>query len=629
MSIEKSNWIEREFNRRRSKRVTRTKIRDNDPASSDPNVGSSSVFPAFNQSGSSSYQMSSGELVLRNQLINNPALFEKNAEFVIMELITLMSTEPTLLPYMVDILNNMKAEGRGPMIQNSNYQINHDIDNRITDVSDHIHPENDDGTSYGRHGSGLGLIEDGSNTGWSTGSQTPAPEGLDNITGEFESLDRITAGFETLVANLEKSLTDSEIQNTDGTTNPTPEENDQLKPNTEPISSSSDCLPSLDEIPLDMDFSHGNIPGPENLDQALENLMREQSQGMAIGSNGGDTEPQFDEEALERLIAEGGVDVAELMKAMESEQATEGHQDQQVKAVDDFSTRIDMNDRMELVQQLGQIEDPPTSNTSEQSQSNRGDDEVSLEASELTLEEINSLIADLSNGSESTPTDLNGQSNKESAPPPPPPVASTPAPNTDHDTSDVYTPENVVAILKTLIELAVTPENYEASSIPAHNPRGTKRSSPDSCLNPSANKRPCARAPNNTAAMHAVSKTALNQLNGILISNGYPPAPSSSSYQNHVPSAYHSPQTTGASGNSQSPAYIASFGTTDGMNKKLMAMKPPPYRPAGGISSGGAGINGNGGLAGVTAKRKTGDEEKKVRAMGFPPLMAGLKPKSV
>ncbi|RPB11146.1 hypothetical protein P167DRAFT_606578 [Morchella conica CCBAS932] len=631
MSIEKSNWIEREFNRRRSKRVTRTKIRDNDPATGDPNVGSSSVFPAFNQSGSSSYQVNSGELVLRNQLMNNPALFEKNAEFVIMELITLMSTEPTLLPYMVDILNNMKAEGRGPMIQNSNYQITHDIDNRITDVSDHIHSENDDGTGYGRRGSGLGLIEDGSNTGWSTGSQTPVPEGLDGITGEFESIDRITAGFETLVANLEKSLTDSDVQsNTDGTINPTPEESDQLKPNTVPVSSSSsDRVPSLDEIPIDMDFSHGNIPGPDNLDQALEDLMRGQSQAMTTSSNDGDAGPQFDEEALERLIAEGGVDVAELMKAMESEQATGGHQDQQVKALDDFSVRIDMNDRMELAQQLGQAEDSSTSHASEQPQSNCGDDEVSLEASELTLEEINSLIADLSNGSESIPMDLNGQSNKEPAPQPPPPVAPPPAFNTDHDTSDVYTPENVVAILKTLIELAVTPENYDASSTPAHNPRGTKRSSPDSCLNPSVNKRPCGRAPNNTAAMHAVSKTALNQLNGILISNGYPPTPSSSSYQNHVPSVYHSPQTTGTSGSLQSPAYIASFGTTDGMNKKLMAMKPPPYRPAGGISSGGAGINGNGGLAGVTAKRKTGDEEKKVRAMGFPPLMAGLKPKSV
>lgn len=627
MSIEKSNWIEREFNRRRSKRVTRTKTRDNDPASGDPNAGSSSVFPAFNQSGSSSYPASSGEIVLRNQLINNPALFEKNAEFVIMELLTLMSTEPTLLPYLIDILGGMKAETRGILTQNGNHQLIHDIDNRITDVSDHIHPENitgnNDGTRYNRHDAGM--VGDGSNAGWSTGSQTPVPEGISGISGEFESLDRITAGFETLVANLEKSLTGPEIQNSDGATQSPPDRSGQVTPNTVPApNGSSDNVPSLEEIPLEIGFDHENIPDPDTLDQALENLMHEQSQAMVDNNKEGNLESQFDEEALDRLIAEGGVDVAELMKAMESEETPERHQDQ-TKARDDFSTRIDGNDREELAQQLKQTVNP----SGEQSQPTYGDDDVVLSAAEMSLDEINRLIAEIKNNSESIPVDLDGKSNQQSAlPPSPPPPAPSPSPaNTKQDLSELYTPENVVAILKTIVDMALHPEN-EASSAPAHNFRGTKRSSPDSYLNPSSNKRPCTRAPSSTAAMQAVSKTAINQLNGILISNGYPPTPSSS-YQSHISSAYHSPQATGTGGNLQSPAYIASFGTTDVMNKKLMAMKPPPYRPAGGASNGGAGIGGNGGLAGVTAKRKTGDEEKKVRAMGFPPLMAGLKPKSV
>jgi len=59
-------------------------------------------------------------------------------------------------------------------------------------------------------------------------------------------------------------------------------------------------------------------------------------------------------------------------------------------------------------------------------------------------------------------------------------------------------------------------------------------------------------------------------------------------------------------------------------------MKPPPYRPGGGS----AGNSANSApiplpiaIPLAPPKRKGGDDEKKIKAMGFPPLMAGIKRK--
>lgn len=69
-------------------------------------------------------------------------------------------------------------------------------------------------------------------------------------------------------------------------------------------------------------------------------------------------------------------------------------------------------------------------------------------------------------------------------------------------------------------------------------------------------------------------------------------------------------------------SYAASFGNSENMNKRLM--KPPPYRPASKPPS--IGITTSPGSA-VASHAKSNEHEKKIKSMGFPPLMAGVKPK--
>ena len=70
------------------------------------------------------------------------------------------------------------------------------------------------------------------------------------------------------------------------------------------------------------------------------------------------------------------------------------------------------------------------------------------------------------------------------------------------------------------------------------------------------------------------------------------------------------------------PSYIASFGNTDHMNKRFV--KPLPYRPGGTTTPAAIGV-----IAAPpkTAKPKSIAEEKKIKAMGFPPLLPGMKQK--
>jgi len=69
-------------------------------------------------------------------------------------------------------------------------------------------------------------------------------------------------------------------------------------------------------------------------------------------------------------------------------------------------------------------------------------------------------------------------------------------------------------------------------------------------------------------------------------------------------------------------SYAASFGNSENMNKRLM--KPPPYRPASKPPS--IGITTSPGSA-VASHAVSNEHEKKIKSMGFPPLMAGVKPK--
>lgn len=158
----------------------------------------------------------------------------------------------------------------------------------------------------------------------------------------------------------------------------------------------------------------------------------------------------------------------------------------------------------------------------------------------------------------------------------------------DIDTSGQYTPETIAAILRCIIEgLPQVP------LLP--NMRGVKRPAPGPpAYMHNAQKRLRGPSP------HMPGPSSVNQLNGIL--------------QNSMDrNSHHGPMP---------PAYSSSrYPNSDALNKKLIALKPPPYRPApkpdnpAPVPPPGIGI----------AHPKKKEDEKRIKAMGFPPLMAGLK----
>lgn len=441
----------------------------------------------------------------------------------------------------------------------------------------------------------------------------PEPESIEDI----ERINRIEAGFEDLVANLERGLREhQDNQNANQEVKPEPKSPNHSPEEHHADDYSSAPTPTLEELGLD---NMGNI---DNIGDAIADLLKGQSGGTGGASADEAGEVEFDDEDIQRLIAEGGADVEMLLSSMEADGtaaamlAQEAPESVADAGVEDYIAGAD--DQTELAQQLqraGHSPNPDSERQSDESQSTSftvdGDDLPMAEG--MTLEEINSLLADLNGDADSGPMQLDTpvesalQQVQGSPALAPPLAASASAPpvqpppfNPDPDTSALYTKDTIVAIFKAILEMSPAP--------PPH--RGTKRPSPGSYSNTSPAKRHRGHTPGTVMSMNTATMAALSQLNGLLNSSGY---------------LHHNPHPAVSPVNMQSQAYVASFGTTDGMNKRLMAMKPPPYRPGGsGVS--GAGAGGAVG-AGVQVKRKTGEEEKKVRAMGFPPLMAGMKRK--
>lgn len=160
----------------------------------------------------------------------------------------------------------------------------------------------------------------------------------------------------------------------------------------------------------------------------------------------------------------------------------------------------------------------------------------------------------------------------------------------DPDTSHQYTTETVTAILKVFLETAAPP-------IPHYLVRGRKRPPPSS-LETELNSK---RARNDSPSLAVIS-----QLSGILQSNGINVNRLSHLSCNIQPGL---------------PAYASRFGNSNEMNRRYMVIKPPPYRL--------------GGVTGTTGNHSSGtrhsvninadEHQKKVKAMGFPPPMAGLR----
>jgi hypothetical protein len=228
----------------------------------------------------------------------------------------------------------------------------------------------------------------------------------------------------------------------------------------------------------------------------------------------------------------------------------------------------------------------------------------------ITADEINQLLGELNQETEALMTN-NAPTQPQNALTEPnvdPQPAEEKSPTTyttsnDPDTSAQYTPETVAAILRVILENTKVPPPKPQQEIT----RSIKRLSPSS-YGPPVAKRSRGLSP---------LPSAVNQLNGIL----------QTSATGLRPLCAFTP--------SVSAAYATSYSNSDEMNKRLMAMKPPPYRP-GGVSSGsstnGISLPNPVGISipqmAPLPKRKSGEDEKKIKAMGFPPLMAGIKPKT-
>ncbi|KAI5795200.1 hypothetical protein EDC01DRAFT_629939 [Geopyxis carbonaria] len=155
-----------------------------------------------------------------------------------------------------------------------------------------------------------------------------------------------------------------------------------------------------------------------------------------------------------------------------------------------------------------------------------------------------------------------------------------------------YSPDIVAAVLRSLLEnLPQQPSPPPPPPPPTPSYRGTKRPSTSSLVAP-ATKRVRRPSPNTSTPI------AVHQLPGFLES---------------------SMDVRPNSATQVTSAYAASFGNSDAMNKRLIALKPPPYRPVPSTKNSTTPTNIN------IAPPKKKEDEKKIKAMGFPPLMAGIK----
>lgn len=585
ISPEKTFWVEREFNRRRYKRVTRKEQRiiDN-PASNNPGAGSSSVFPAFNNSSPppefSPTAADTGSVMSNDDVQPGGDMVE------VMHALATLSGEPSMFATLVSVA---VASGYDEQALQARYD-------RLTPGGSASGGENQD------------FVESAENTatlagrlGTWTPEASATPASCDTLrepqqafpsllsVEDIERINHVEVGFEALVANLENGLKQHRENSMGG-------QNDEDRGfKSEPI--------SPNQLPVDHWTSAQTLEGlgfsdlpEESLDIAIAELLKSRAErhGEVAVNVTEEGEVEFNDEDIRRLLAEGGEDVEMLLGSMGADgtaapvEATQSQEESECAG--DITTGG--GDRVDLARQVVRASDPVPEGQPKGNFTMDADDLPIADG--MTLEEINRLLADLGSGGDPVPIQLDTPVSAAS-PIIHVPVPASPTYNPDPDTSALYTRDTIVAIFKAILDLSPNP--------PLPPKRGIKRSSPGAYDNDSPNKRHCSYIPANpNLNMNSATMSALNQLSGILGSTAF---------------MQHSPPVAQV----KNQAYVASFGTADGMNKRLVAMKPPPYRLNGSGTIGcGVGI----GVTGVQSKRKTGDEEKKVRAMGFPPLMAGM-----
>ena len=291
----------------------------------------------------------------------------------------------------------------------------------------------------------------------------------------------------------------------------------------------------------------------------------------ASEENGG----EMTEEAFERIIKECGFDPTTV--------ALGNLSDVQQLNIDAILTNVTEEKNKES-EQKEQMED------------------TGPEATEnMSVDEIDALLQKLN--SESDGTSANNtfpeQRLENQVVPQSPQVATAPSPAKEN--SGLYTSENVRAILTAVFGGIGVPFMTARQAMS----RPLKRPPPASNAPTPPAKRPRGPSPN------VVVPSAVNQLQGIV--------------QTSVNIIRQPPSTMPLS-----PAYVASFGNLEDMNRRLMAMKPPPYRPRGGTprsthSASSAPIPSPIPPNPLPAKPKSGENEKRIKAMGFPPLLTGVK----
>ncbi|CUS13229.1 unnamed protein product [Tuber aestivum] len=263
----------------------------------------------------------------------------------------------------------------------------------------------------------------------------------------------------------------------------------------------------------------------------------------ALFPTNADGEPDLDDEILERLVAESGLCMDELLsRTMEPE----------APAI--------------LVSSQPSVAQSEHRNTGDLV----GDDSEES----MSLEQINALLEDLTES-------MDLDESIDTSPPHSRDIVS-------HDQATVDPTLDTIATLTSNWRNHQYPSTSSANTIS----RGTMRCSPD-------NSSPLSRRVRKPPPQNPIALT--QQIQAILQSSDH-----------SQPISRHQVNSS----------YAASFGHSENMNKRLM--KPPPYRPTSKPPS--VGITTGPGAA-ATSHAKSNEHEKKIKSMGFPPLMAGMKPK--
>jgi len=204
----------------------------------------------------------------------------------------------------------------------------------------------------------------------------------------------------------------------------------------------------------------------------------------------------------------------------------------------------------------------------------------------MSIDEIDQLLEVLNPGNP-TASSLNTSVVQHPIPPRAQPVPPPYAAAGDPDTSATYTPENVAAILRAIFEgikLPTPPPPLLAPTAPPAS-RSTKRPSPPTFH---ATPPPPKRV-HREQSPHIPAPSAVDHLRGVV---------------------------------EQGVNQLRPDANSDAINKRLLALKPPPYIPRAGAGVGSASVP-----TPLPTKKKSPEDEKKIKAMGFPPLMAGIKRK--